>query len=281
MRIVATLVLVAALAFPLAAAAGEASRAAINSIVTGLGYDKVFASFGNAAAIGATAAEERPKVAAELREAARASFDAGTTLPRVVERTDAALPEGVARRVFDFYESPLGRKVAALERGVVGESLAGPLTDQALEAALVEMEAARAEAPGRFVLYRRIGAAIRAESRFGAFSRAILRATLTGVFAGDPQMAPMLDGMVENAMTALESETRETYEQMVLLYGHQTLGELGTAELDRLAAVLETPDFAAFFGAMNAAVTAVVAEDSQRFGSRMGEILRANPGSLP
>ena len=288
MRTIATLALVAVFSFPLvpvSAGASETTKAKVSQVVHALGYDEVFRIFGPAIALGVTAAEERPEVARQLREAAEQSFEPESTVTRIVAQTDAALAPEETQAAFDFYEnSPFGRKVAALERSVVLDGLeAGPTgadtrriedEQQALEA----LQAAEAAAPERFALYRRSIAAIDAEPRLNEFGNAIIAATLTGAVAGNPEMAGMLDVMIDNAVEGARVIAEQSYEQLLLLHAHNSFATLEIGELERLAEMLETPKLAAFYKAMNEAMTKVVSEDSQRFGERLGVILRANPG---
>jgi hypothetical protein len=283
-RLVVPLAFIAAFSFPLATAtatASETTRAMISQVFQALGYDEMFRDLGSAVALGVTAAEERPQVAQQLREAAAESFDPESTLARVVARTDAALSPDATQAVFAFYETPFGREVAALERRVIqtGMSAAAPAgatgdVQQRLEA----LPAAEAQAPERFALYRRLISATFAEPRQSEFTNAIIVATLTGVVAGEPDAAGALDVMIRNATEATRAMMKEIFEQETLLYAHDSFSTLEMGELERLVQTLETPESAAFYNAMTDAVTAVMREDSERFGQRMGAILRANPG---
>ena len=267
----------------LPARASETVQAQVAQIFRSLGYDEVFRSFGPAIALGVTATEERPEVVRQLRKATEQSFEPESIFARIVERTSAALAPDATRAVSDFYESPFGRKVAALERSVIqnGMSAAAPDADTEgaddMQRALEALPAAEGSAPKRFALYRRLIGAIYAEPRLNEFANAILTATLTGVVAGDPGAAGALDAMVQSGTEAMRPLLKQIYEQLGLLYAHDTFATLELDELERLVKMLETPEFAAFYGALNNAMTTVMGEDSLGFGERLGAVLRANP----
>ena len=286
-RTLASLALIVALSLPLAAptaSASEATQAQVSQVFRTLGYDEVFRSFGPAIALGVTATEERPDVASQLREAVDQSFEPESIVDRIVERTDAALTPEITTAVARFYETPFGREVAALERSVVQDGVSAAMSDPTassvdeMQRAIEALPAAEAAAPERFALYRRLIAAIYAEPRLYEFADAILSATLSGVVAGDPGAADVLDAMIESASAAMRPMIKQVYEQSSLLYAHDTFATLELNELARLVEALETPEFVAFHEALNNAMTTVVGEDSLDFGERLGAILRANAG---
>jgi hypothetical protein len=286
LRAITSLALVVALSLSLTAhfaSASESTQSQITGILRSLGYDDVFRSFGPAIALGVTATEERPEVARQLEEAVELSFEPESIVDRIVERTDAALTPEITEAVANFYNTPFGREVAALERSVVQDGVSAAMSDPTassadeMQRAIEALPAAEAAAPERFALYRRLIAAIYAEPRLNEFTDAILSATLSGVVAGDPGAADVLDAMIESASAAMRPMIKQVYEQSSLLYAHDTFATLEINELERLVETLETQQFVAFHEALNRAMTTVVGEDSLAFGERLGTILRANP----
>lgn len=229
------------------------------------GFDEVVAGFSEAF-IGATnnpELVERPELREALALASEGAFDTDRMISAIEDLVAPKISREHLTALHAFYDSPLGRKISAVEVAAARDTQPEQTQQQGKEilSTLAERD------PARLALYRDICDALDAIDLAESLVLNISYAMLAGAVGA--ARATVTDEELATALQAQLGSIRELAEATVFESMAWTYRDISPAELRDYLAFLKTPAAERFYDATMTAFETVATAEARMFGHRL------------
>jgi hypothetical protein len=199
--------------------------------------------------------------------ASEEAFDADRLVAAVGARMAGKLTDAELRELYEYFSSPLGLKVSALE---IANAKAGDTKAREVEGERIFKDLA-AKDPERLALYNRMLEGLGAVDFAEVVTLNMTYGMVAGMFAAAE--TPVTDEAMLALVKQATADTRQTSEKVIQADTAITYRDLPNEELEKHVEFLETPAGARYYELSLQAVDQVLSEEAREFGNRLFEAL--------
>jgi hypothetical protein len=199
--------------------------------------------------------------------ASEEAFDADRLLVAAEARMAGKLTDAELRELYEYFSSPLGHKVSALE---IASAKAGDTKTREAEGERIFKDLA-AKDPERLALYNRMLEGLGAVDFAEVVTLNMTYSMVAGMFAAAD--TPVSDEAMLALVKEATADIRQTSEKILQADTAITYRDLPNDELEKHVDFLETPAGARYYEVSLQAVDQVLSKEAREFGNRLFAVL--------